>query len=67
MLIGVAGLSMAGEVENIVAMNGTSNSLNFKSKIDDMAGFKSKPWPFVNENEGRLLMATMDTSKKTTW
>ena len=42
-------------------MNGTSNTLNFKSRVEGNKGFKLKPFPFVNENEGRLLLAT--TSK----
>jgi hypothetical protein len=57
LLVGVCNL-VNGKPENLVAMNGTSNSLNFSSKVDGLHGFSFQEAPFKLINTGRLCLAT---------
>ena len=43
-------------------MNGTSNSLDFKTKVDGWSGFECGKTPGINNNTGRLRLWTVDES-----
>lgn len=47
---------------NLVAMNGTSSSLNLSAKVEGFQGFAffNGNMPFTNENSGRLVLLTND-------
>ena len=60
MLVGIASLDSKGEIEAILAMNGTSNSINFKAKVDGFTGFRYRDFPFTMDNTGRLCLLTND-------
>ena len=47
-----------GKPENLVGMNGTSNSLNFKTSVDGFHGFTYLDLPFSLINIGRLCLLT---------
>ena len=66
MLVGLTNLVKVDEVskpESLIAMNGTSNSLNFRAKVDGYVDFTYEKVPFINENAGRLILQTSDVEK----
>ena len=56
LLVGVVSLGEDGSPVNLLAMNGTSSSLNFRTVVNGFQSFSLGGFPFINENTGRLCL-----------